>query len=249
MYTHYAPFYDASLFHFSVLMYGYIRDILRTHEPVQPQGQWIDLACGTGTLAIMLADDGWDILGIDLARAMLQQARKKVRESPKNVSIRFRRADIRDWSVSQPVDVVSCCFDSINYLLHEDDLQATFACVYRALKPGGLWLFDINTPYFLEHIWGTIEVEDREQYTHLMQTTFDAEQCLSAMTLTGFVQQPDGYYEQFIEQHIERGYSADVIRSLLENTGFQIEAWYDCFTLSQPPQQSQRWFWVARKPT
>ncbi len=246
MYTDYARHYDEGQFHFSVLMYDYLQDVLKLHAP--PGRSLVDLACGTGTLALLLADSGWDVLGIDAARGMLREAQRKARHSAGiQRSLRFRRADMRDWSVAEPVDVVTCCYDSLNYLLEEADLQATFAAVWAALKPGGVWIFDINTPYFLEHVWQPVEVEERDDYAHVMQTTFHPERCLSTLSLTGFARQPDGRYARFIEHHAERGYAEPTLRRLLTSVGFTIEALYECFIFTDPAPDSHRWLWVCRK--
>ncbi len=248
MYSAYARYYDAGQLHFSVLMYTYLADILDQHAPCEQPGRWVDLACGTGTLALMLADDGWDVLGIDAATAMLQEAQRKARRSAGlQRSVRFRRADMRDWQVDTPVDVVSCCFDSLNYLLDLADIEATFRAVHAALRPQGLWLFDMNTPYFLETVWQPVEVEERAGYAHVMRSDFDAERCISWLTLIGFSRRADGLYARFEEQHAERGYSAATVQHALEAVGFSIEACYDCFVLSEPVPESHRWFWVARK--
>ena len=249
MYSHYAQFYDQGQLHFSILMEQYIPEVLAVHAPPTKPGRWIDLACGTGSLALMLADEGWDVLGIDRSAAMLREAQRKARGSAgRTRMLRFRRADMREWSVSEPVDCVSCCFDSLNYLLDETELANTFACVFEALLPGGLWLFDLNTPYFLEHIWQPVEVEEREGYVHVMQSQFNPERCLSSLTLTGFSRRPDGLYERFEEFHAERGYSEATIQRLLSAAGFGIEMLYECFILAPPNADTHRWLWVARKP-
>ena len=247
MYTDYARHYDEGQLHFSVLMHDYLRDVLKRHAP--PGRTLIDLACGTGTLALMLADSGWDVLGIDASRSMLREAQRKARGAAGlDRAIRFRRADMRDWSVAEPVDLVTCCYDSLNYLLDEDDLRAAFACVWEALRPGGLWVFDINTPYFLREVWQPVEVEERDGYAHVMQSSFDPERCVSTLTLTGFARRADGLYERFVEHHAERGYPEETLRRLLAGLGFGVEALYECFILEAPGPASHRWLWVCRKP-
>ena len=246
MYREYARHYDQGQLHFSVLMFDYLQDVLERHAP--PQHSVVDLACGTGTLALMLADLGWDVLGIDQARDMLHEAQRKARHRlDPTRSIRFRRADMRDWHISQPVGLVTCFYDGVNYLLEEDDLKATFQCVWNALDDQGLWIFDINTPYFLEHVWQPVEIEERDGYAHIMQTTFNPNRCLSTLTMRGFYQREDGLYERFVEDHAERGYEREILAQLLTDVGFTIEAVYECFVFSEPTPQSHRWLWVCRK--
>ncbi|HEY1013613.1 MAG TPA: class I SAM-dependent methyltransferase [Herpetosiphonaceae bacterium] len=247
-YEAYARHYDEGQLHFSVLMYGYLAEVLARHRP-PPERTLIDLACGTGTLALMLADDGWDVLGIDGSRAMLREAQRKARRGAGlERSIRFRRADMRDWSASAPVSLVTCCYDSLNYLLEEADLLAAFRAVRAALAPGGLWIFDINTPFFLTNVWDPVEVEERDGYAHVMQTGFEPARCLSTLTLTGFARRADGLYERFDERHAERGYGRETLARLLAEAGFAVEAVYECFVLTEPTPASHRWLWVCRNP-
>lgn len=246
MYNDYARYYDDGQLHFSVLMFDYLQRVLERH-PI-PGRSMIDLACGTGTLALLHADLGWDVLGIDASREMLKVAQRKARgDLTQQRSIRFRRADMRDWQVSQPVQLVTCFYDSLNYLLEEADLNATFACVAAALEAGGRWIFDINTPYFLEHVWQPVEVDERDGYVHIMHSEFEPERCISWLQLTGFAQRSDGLFERFSEQHAERGYSQATLEQLLQANGFTIEAVYDCFVLTEPTPISHRWLWVCTK--
>ncbi len=246
MYNDYARYYDDGQLHFSVLMFDYLQRVLELH-PVADRSL-IDLACGTGTLALMHADLGWDVLGIDASREMLRVAQRKARgDLTQQRSIRFRRADMRDWHVSQPVQLVTCFYDSLNYLLEESDLNATFACVAAALDVGGRWIFDINTPYFLEHVWQPVEIDERDGYVHIMHSEFEPERCISWLQLTGFAQRPDGLFERFSEQHAERGYNQATLEHLLRANGFTIEAVYDCFVLTEPTPISHRWLWVCTK--
>lgn len=258
MYTHYAEYYDAGQMRFSILMFAYLQELLRSHpivederssaETPQPR-RMIDLACGTGTLALMMAEEGWDVLGIDRSADMLRMAQRKTRRFRGPGSVRFRRADMRDFAVDAPAGLVTCFYDSLNYIQEEDELLNIFANVKRSLTPGGLWIFDMNTPYFLEHIWSEVEVEEREGYLQVMQSHFDANRCTSTLVLTGFSRTNDDRYSRFDEVHVERGYPVETINDLLVQAGFVVEATYDCFTSSPPHPESHRIAWVARHGT
>jgi SAM-dependent methyltransferase len=245
MFSFYAEHYDEGQTRFSLLMYDYLRDILRRHEL---EGErMVDLACGTGTMAVLMAEAGWDVLGIDRSAEMLAVAQRKLRGFRGSGAARFRRADMRELRVDAPVQLATCFYDSLNYLLDEQDLLAVFEAVAAALAPGGLWIFDMNTIYFLEHIWGDVEVEEREGYLHVMQSHYEARDNTSTLVLTGFVQEEETLYRRFDEVHVERGYAIATVNPLLERAGLQVEAAYDCFDTQPPQPQSHRVLWVARR--
>lgn len=267
-YEHYAPFYDGSgQLRFAVLMAQYLREVLARHPA--PGRHALDLACGTGTLALALADDGWQVVGLDESEAMLAQARAKAAMLDTTGRATFVRGDMRSipfedqklrieraepGAITPPsllnlqFDLVTCVYDSLNYLLTEAELTACFDGVARALAPGGLFFGDMNTRYFLEHDWGEYEVLELPGFVQVSQSHFDPTTACSAMMLTGFVGDDERGYERFDETHIERAYPAETIAGLLTAAGLVVEGCYACFTFQPIAERTQRVAWVARKP-
>ncbi len=248
IYDQYAPFYDGgSQLRFTLLMGQYLGEILDRHPA--PGRRALDLACGTGTLALLLADEGWDVVGLDASEAMLGQARAKAAalDTPGRAS--FLAGDMRAPPGLRPgsFDLVTCVYDSLNYLLTEADLAACFAAAARALRPGGLFVADMNTRHFLQHDWGSCAVEEQRNFVQLAQSTFDPETGCSVMVLTGFVGDDKRGYTRFDETHVERAYPEEQVGTLLEASGLRVEATYDCFTFQPVYTQSQRIAWVARR--
>jgi hypothetical protein len=145
-------------------------------------------------------------------------------------------------------DLVTCTYDSLNYLLDTDDLAACFTEVAGALAPGGLFIADMNTRHFLEHDWRTCEVLEQPGFVQITQSHFAPETACSTMVLTGFVGDDERGYNRFDEVHVERAYPAEVIAGYLAAAGLRVEAAYDCFTFQPLDDRSQRIAWVARKP-
>jgi SAM-dependent methyltransferase len=244
-YNEYAATYDRSgQLRFSVLMDLYLRDLLRLYPTVGLR--MLDLACGTGTLALLMAERGWDVLGIDLSPSMLAAAeRKRVQAGCEHV--RFQQADMRDVVVNTPVDLVTCCYDTLNYLLEQHDLARCFTSVMQALVPDGLFCFDLATDYFLRNHWNGVDFEQFDDFAQVMQSYYDEATGSSTLVLTGFVEQAPGSFVRFREVHIERAYSDTIVRMLLAEAGFVVEAVYDCFTTELPNERSLRLMYVARK--
>lgn len=264
IYHPYAPYYDGSgQLRFAILFAHYLGDLL-THHPVTGRHA-LDLACGTGTLAVMLADAGWHVLGVDASVAMLELAQQKALALDAPGSVRFIEGDMRNfmgsgrWTQSQATihrppstihrqfDLVTCSYDSLNYLLTEADLTACFRNVARALAPDGLFVADMNTRHFLEHDWEPVIVSERSGLIQIEQSYFDPATACSTLVLSGFVGDDDAGYARFDEVHIERAYPPATVAALLENAGLHVEAAYDCFTRQPWYETSQRIAWVARK--
>lgn len=99
----------------------------------------LDLCCGTGLLSAELSRRGLLMVGLDGSRAMLRYARGHAAEVP------LLQADVRSFGMRTNFDAVLCVFDSLNHLLSPGDLAAAFCCVASCLRPGGLFVFDVNT--------------------------------------------------------------------------------------------------------
>src|SRR6185503_15054192 len=99
----------------------------------------LELACGTGRVAIPLARDGHDVTGIDVSDSMLEVARRKAGELP----IRFLRADMRDFEL-EAVDLIVFPFNGFRLLLERGDVERCLGSVRRALRPGGRFALDVT---------------------------------------------------------------------------------------------------------
>lgn len=249
MYDHYAQFYDSTgQLRYSLLFAQYLQELLAAH-PLPPQQheqrRALDLACGTGTFALLLADDGWQATGLDRSAAMIAQARQKALSL--GLPLDLREGDLQalpQWA--QPFDLATCLYDSLNYLLDVADLAACFAGVAAALRPGGLFVADMNSRHVLQHVWVGTEVLEQPSYTQLSRIAFDAGSDRSALHLTGFVGDDAGGYTRFDEQHTQQAYDPGVVTALLEAAGLRVEGCYDAFTLAAPGPASPRFVWVAR---
>lgn len=182
-----------------------------------------DLACGTGDAGVFLARQGLDVIGIDASARMLAQARAKGDEA--GVRVQWLQADARDFVLQRPVEVVTCMYDALNYMLTEDELAAVFACVRDCLQPGGLFIFDMNTRAGLAEEWGTGERIDSPGDDLFMtwQTSYDHETEVNTLVLTAFVRQPGGLYRRIREIHRERGYPVARVRALCEAAGLAVQ--------------------------
>jgi SAM-dependent methyltransferase len=212
-----------------------------------------DLGCGTGSIAIPLAQRGLRVYGVDLSSDMLAVAREKEEQLlctssfVRGGALHWLEQDMREWELTEKVDsVVSFC-DCMNYITEEDDLLQVFESTFRSLKEGGSFLFDMHTikqlreyaeqqPFVLNdedvsYIWTCDYDEEREQIYH----------DLSIFVSEGMV------YRRVDEEHTQRAYPIQTIIDLLQQAGFsQIEAFQD-FTWEKAGERTNRVFFTAIK--
>lgn len=122
---------------------AHVATLLASHGV--PHGRLLELGCGTGVHASLLAARGWDVTGVDRSDAMVGQARERQRGLPPEVGarMRFDVGDARDWRGSAGFDAVVALFHVVSYQTSQSDLDAVFATAASQLRPGGVWLFDV----------------------------------------------------------------------------------------------------------
>lgn len=261
IYCAYAPFYDGSgQIRFAILFAHYLLGDILPRHPVAGR-RALDLACGTGTLALILADAGWLVVGVDRSPAMIAIAGNRAQSVDTAVRPHFIEADMRWLWREMPhttdeatetlrrgsFDLVTCTYDSLNYMLTEEDLAACFSTAADALAPEGLFVADMNTRHFLEHDWGEVEIIERPGFIQVNRSRFDPATNCSTMRLIGFVGDDHSGYERFEEIHIERAYPPETVAMLIGAAGLSVEAVYDCFTTQPIGERTQRIAWIARK--
>lgn len=205
----------------------------------------LDLACGTGVPTLLLAREGYRLIAVDRSEAMLAVLADKVND----YDIRLVHSDMRDFSLPESVDAGICLYDSVNYLLTTDDLARCLRSVYRALKPEGLFAFDMNTIHGLATYWGDRRsIRDVDDVHSVWDTTYDPETRVSSLHLTFSVQDRAGRQSghTHVEVHEERGYTIDEVRAALEKAGFQRNDFLQHGTFQPPGPTTTRMMVVAR---
>lgn len=245
IYERLAEVYDSGgWMEYSRRLFPYLQDVLRRFR-FRPK-RMLDLACGTGTMAIAMAQEGLQVVAVDRSAAMLREAGKKARQA--GVEVTFLRQDMRKLSLKEPVDLVTCFFDSLNYLLNYDDLVHTFGRVAQVLNPRGLFVFDVNTPAGLASHWNYRKHgQDLEDVAIIGNNSYDPQSKLGTIHITVF-KKAGRLFEKFTETHTERAYSPREIQNALREGGLKLLSSYDCMTFSRPRKKSGRILYVATRP-
>jgi len=205
----------------------------------------LDLACGTGNITIPMARLGYNLWGIDVSEQMLSIAENKARMCGEK--IRFLRQDMRNLNLTKKFDAVLCACDGINYITDDNELTKVLQGVNRILNPGGLFIFDISSFYKLKKILGdNIFIEEKDGIFYSWENEFDDCSSIVTMRLNFFV--PDGkLYRRIEEIHFQKAYKIEDIYEILKETDFSEIEVFDEFRYTEPSEESERIFFVAKK--
>lgn len=202
----------------------------------------LDLCCGTGQLAETLGEQGYHITGIDGSDKMLAYARKRAPNAT------FILADARDFQLEPKFDVVFSLFDSLNHLMSIDDLGLALFNVHAALKPGGVFVFDLNMHEGFEKRWrGSIGLAD-DTTGVIVFSRYDADERLAWSDITLFTLDDKQQWQRDDITLSQRAYSLYDVEHALETTGFENIQQYDAVSDLKLRGQVGRMFFVGRKP-
>ncbi len=207
----------------------------------------LDLACGTGRMTAEMSKRGYDMIGVDGSIDMLSEAYSKDTQG-----ILYLCQDMREFELYGTVGATLCCLDSLNYLTDDGDLEKVFSLVHNYSDPDSLFLFDINTPYKFENIYGDNSYifenseDDGASFFCGWQNFYDREKKLCNFYLTVFEEGENGEYFRSDEQQTERCYELPEINEALEKTGFELVGIFSDFDFSDISSDSERAYFVAR---
>lgn len=209
-------------------------------------GLILELGCGTGTMTGLLAEKGYDMIGVDNSEEMLAEAMEKKMES--GFDILYLLQDMQEFELYGTVRAVVSVCDSLNYITDSEELKQVFRLVNNYLDPGGIFLFDINTVHKYRDILGdTTIAEDREEGSFIWENTYDPDSRINTYELAVFLPREDGLYEKCEELHCQRGYEQKEVEALLREAGMEILGVFDAYTDHPASEDSERLFFIARE--
>lgn len=206
---------------------------------LEPGSTALDLACGRGRHALVMARQGLSVTGLDLSESSLQDARKLAEAHPA-LSIGFARHDMREVYAENSFDVVFNLFTSFGYFEDANDDHRVLIAIASALKPGGLFVFDyLHAPFVQEtHVPSEELVIDEVHFSISRHITDD--------WIVKQIQLKDGEMEyRFFEK--VRHYSPAQLEQLLQTAGFTILRKFGNYQLDAPGEDSPRCLFICQK--
>lgn len=201
----------------------------------------LDLACGTGTIACMLAEAGYAVTATDGSAEMLTEAARKAADLDLEQPPFFLHQSMPKLRLSEPVDAVISTIDAINYLTRPGDVQETFRRVARYLKPGGLFIFDVNSPYKLRRMDGQMYTDETEDSFCVWRTAFSEKTKVCTYWVDLFQRVRGECWERSYEEHRERAWEEEELRGWLAAAGFSRVRVTGDLKMSPPKPEEDRW--------
>lgn len=207
-------------------------------------GVILDLGCGTCSVSCYLAEMGYDIIGVDTSADMLEIASNKFSETGCNFSLMNMK--MQNLSLSQQVDACISTLDAINHLDNAAEVASVFALVYKSLKNGGMFIFDVNTEYKHNVILADNTFVFDEDGFFLSWDNELTDDGRVRILLDFFIFNGINY-DRYSEEFYERAYNADLIKDMLKDAGFNDVSIYADFDKNPPADTSERLFFVCKK--
>lgn len=204
----------------------------------------LDLACGTGSLSVLLAEEGLRVTGVDASEEMLTEACGKAAALERPPF--FVRRKMQRLQLPEPVDFAVCCLDGINYLTKPEDCRETFRRVFRSLSPGGLFVFDVNSEAKLRSLDGQIFLDEDDEVFCVWRAEFEESTRICSYGMDVF-QRQGRLWRRSAELHEEYAYTADELCAWLAEAGFEKIRVFGDRRLDAPAPEEQRIFFAAER--
>lgn len=205
--------------------------------------KYLDLACGTGNMTAALAKDFRKVWGVDLSSEMLSIAEDKLRGM--GIKAHFTCMDICNLQLKDEFDLITCCLDSTNYILEDEDFVNYLKGVKKYLKDDGMFVFDINSEYKLKEILGNNTYSyDCEDIFYVWENVLEDDKI--EVYLTFFVK--DGQvYKRFDEFHTEKVYTEEYIEKILQKLDFEVIAKLNAYEEKTIDEECERITYMVKK--
>ncbi|MEE1185954.1 MAG: class I SAM-dependent methyltransferase [Acutalibacteraceae bacterium] len=238
-YEYFAQVYDKLMEDFDYVCYT--NNLINIFEKYSKKPKLLlDLACGTGDIAVNMIEKGIDTIAVDISEEMLQVAKSK------NENLLCLCQDASELDLFGTVDGAICTLDSLNHIVEPDKLQRVFNKVSLFLEKDCLFIFDMNTEYKHNQVLAnnTFVIENENIYCVWQNYT---ENNITDIDLDFFIGNNNNSYSRYFEQFSERAYSDDEIKKAVNNSGLETVEILDFDTMKKPNKFTQRKLFITRK--
>jgi len=215
-----------------------------------PVSSVLDIGCGSGSILFLLAKAGYDTIGVDIDEDMLNRFREKIEacDAPLAFQPLLLRQDMRNLDLYGDVNAAVSTFDCFNHLLKISDVKTVFSRIHNFLTPGGVFIFDINTPYRFENIYSdNVYIYDTDDVFLSWENFYDEGTKICDFYLTFFEKNSSGKYTKSYESIREKCYLPQKIEKALTDIGFEICNVVSDFDLSPASEECEKLYFIARK--
>lgn len=219
----------------------FAKKCFETHSDI-PVKEVLDLGCGTGGITAILADMGYDMVGVDLSPEMLMCAR----ENTCGKDVLLLNQDMRSFELYGTVQGIICSFDTLNYLSSEQELIKTLSLCRLYMEKGGVMVCDINSLYRYERVYGDNSfVYEVDEDMLIWQNQWDGEKENCTFYLTMFAEE-GGVYSREDETTVQKYFSVDSFSACARKAGFTEITVYGEKDFSSPSDTSEKLYIVLK---
>ena len=204
----------------------------------------VDLACGTGSISVLLAELGLEVTGVDMSADMLCQADQKAADMDNRPL--FICQKLQQLCLPRGVDLAVCALDSLDYIINPDDCRDAIRRAYKVLNPGGCFIFDVNTPEKLRAMDNQVFLDEQEDVYCVWRGEFDEQTNICTYGMDLF-QRSGNVWHRSWEEHREYAYSRQQLTAYLKEAGFTAIEVFGDRRLASPNETDQRIYFKARK--
>ena len=205
----------------------------------------LDLACGTGALTWEMARRGYEMIGVDISSAMLAEARHKADSVEFGIMPVFVNQSLEMLDLYGTVEAAVCCLDGMNYI-PEESIGEVFKRINLFIEPGGVFVFDINSPYKLKNMDGDIFIDETDDVFCVWRSDYSEADNCCFYGMDVFTRCGEDRWERMFEEHVEYIYEPEKLKELLEEHGFCDVCIFGEMSFEKPPEDEQRIFIAAR---
>jgi ubiquinone/menaquinone biosynthesis C-methylase UbiE len=214
--------------------------LLFSQQNVHPK-TILDVCCGTGTMCELMDNEGFEMEGFDLSASMIDEARQKAKHRFR--PIRYEVMDAAEFEMGKTYDAAFSFFDSLNYITSLERIAGAIRQVGKHVKPGGSFVFDLNTAYAFEaKLFDQKAKGPRAKVKYDWLGDYDPETRIIRVDMTFWWQD-----REYHEVHVQRAHTDEEIRAMLHDAGFSQIRTYESYTLDPPRAKSDRVHYTAIK--
>ena len=208
-------------------------------------GRVLEIACGTGAVTRVLADENYRITAFDISEEMLVHAYEKLRKYP---NVEILNMDMKNISLDRKFDVALCCCDGINYLIDDNELVDFFKSVHEHLDDKGVFIFDYSTIYkFENHLGNKTIVSEEDNIFMVWENEYNSEENTCEMDITFFIREENEFYRRLNEHQIQKSFSVEKLYRMLEGAGFVNISDYSGYSFERSKFDDERTVIVCHK--